>query len=166
MDSAPPAPVEEVPVPDESPVEQPPPVDPAAGGPVDPTVSGPGKSGLPHGPNEMAAFGQAQRSDHASPNAADPGTNGQGAGPKNGDAIPQPSNDGAPDLSVPPVIPPDSTVPADATDPTAAPGNSGNAGNPSPWAQGDPATPDPNGNAYAYGQAKQGLHGPGSAVAE
>jgi hypothetical protein len=76
------------------------------------------------GPNEPASFGQTQRSEHASPNAADPGSNGQGGGPPagNGNAVPGPALDGAPS----------------APDQPAAPG-----GGPPPQAQGEPVHGDP-----------------------
>jgi RNA polymerase sigma factor (sigma-70 family) len=131
---------EALPVPPDAPaVVAPPPVaDP--GEPVgSPQDQGQGTPG----PNEMASFGQAQRNEHASPNAADPGTNGQGAGPENGNngngnegnngngkAIPEPTTDGAPDLSDLPA-PPEGGPPAQAH------------GDP---AHGDPAPPRGPGN--------------------
>jgi RNA polymerase sigma factor (sigma-70 family) len=153
-------------------VEQPATVEPTAdvGEPVDPTASDPGKSDDPHGPNQMATFGQEQRSAHASANAADPGSNGNGAGSQSGNALPQPSNDGAPDLSA---LPGTATVPdAPVSDPSAAPGNSGSAGEPAdPGAQGESADPaahdssEPHGNS-GNGPPQRDIHGLGSAVAE
>jgi hypothetical protein len=172
------APAADVVVPAEISIEQPATtVDPSAGGdgPVDPTASDPGKSGDPQGPNPMAAFGQAQRSARVPANAADPGSNGNGGGSPNGNgngnALPQPSNEGAPDLSA---LPGTTTVPdAPVSDPSAAPGNSGSAGEPPPWAQGEPADPaaqDPSGphgnNGHGNGPSERNVHGLGSAVAE
>ena len=124
VDSAPPAQPDALPVPD-VPVGPPPVADP--GEPVGSTPQDQGQ-GTP-GPSEMASFGQGQRSEHASPNAADPGSNGQGAGPQNGngspgnaDAIPEPATDGAPD-------------------PAELPAATG--GGPPPQAQGDPAHGQP-----------------------
>ena len=180
------APAADVAVPTEISIEQPATaVDPSTsgGGPVDPTASDPGKSGDPQGPNPMAAFGQAQRSARVPANAADPGSNGNGGGSPNGNgnsnsnghgngnALPQPSNEGAPDLSA---LSGTATVPdAPVSDPSAAPGNSGSAGEPPPWAQGDPADPaaqDPSGphgnNGHGNGPPERDVHGLGSAVAE
>jgi RNA polymerase sigma factor (sigma-70 family) len=148
--------VTELPVPAETPMAPPAAADPTAGGgePVDPTASDPGKSGDPHGPNQMATFGQAQRSAHVPANAADPGYDGS----HGGNSLPEPSNEGAPDLSA---------LPGAA----AAPGNSGSAGEPPPWAQGDPADPaahdpsEPHGN-NGNGPPEHDVHGLGSAVAE
>jgi RNA polymerase sigma factor (sigma-70 family) len=118
--------------------EAPPVADPAAGPPpvpvpvadpvtVEPVGSppqAPGQGAGVPGPNEPASFGQTQRSEHASPNAADPGSNGQGGGPPagNGNAVPGPALDGAPS----------------APDQPAAPG-----GGPPPQAQGEPVHGDP-----------------------
>ena len=170
------APAADVAVPAEISTEQPATVDPSTGGgPVDPTASDPGKSGDPQGPNPMAAFGQAQRSARVPANAADPGSNGNGGGSPNGNAngnvLPQPSNEGAPDLSA---LPGTATVPdAPVSDPSAAPGNSGSAGEPPPWAQGDPADPaahDPSrphgNNGHGNGPPERDVPGLGSAVAE
>ena len=85
--------------------------------------------------------------------------------------LPQPSNEGAPDLSA---LPGTATVPdAPVSDPSAAPGNSGSAGEPPPWAQGDPADPaahDPSGphgnNGHGNGPPERDVPGLGSAVAE
>jgi RNA polymerase sigma factor (sigma-70 family) len=142
VESVPSAQPDTVPVPD-VPVGPPPVADP--GEPVGSPPQDPGSQGTP-GPSEMASFGQGQRSEHASSNAADPGTNGQGAGPQNGngspgnaDAIPEPATGGAPNLSELP----------------AATG-----GGPPPQAQGDPAHGQPspptgpgndNGNANENG---------------
>jgi RNA polymerase sigma factor (sigma-70 family) len=167
----------------ESPVQ--PAVDPATSGGepwLDPTPSDPGKSGDSQGPNPMAGFGQAQRSENVPPNAADPGANGNGPdssngngipangngpGSSNGNGIPHPSNDGAPDLSTLP------GAAADVSDPSAAPGNSGDAGTPPSVAQREPADPaapgqsGPNGNdGNGNGPPEHDDHGLGSTVVE
>ena len=131
--------------------------DPTTDPPVDVTQEGPGKSNEPHGPNENAAGGQAQRSEHVPANAADPGSNGHGGGPQNGNAPQEPANEGAPDPSASPI--------AATPDPTA-PGQSG-AGGPPPQAQGDPAHGSWNGNGNGDGNGPPGQDGRdrGSAVA-
>jgi RNA polymerase sigma factor (sigma-70 family) len=104
------------------------------------------------GPSEMASFGQGQRSEHASPSAADPGNNGQGAGQQNGstgngDAIPEPATDGAPDGSELPAATGGGPPPQAQGDP--APGRVGR-GQPSP------ATGPRNGNGNGNGNGKPG----------
>ena len=122
--------------------------EPTTDPPVDVTQEGPGKSNESHGPNENAAGGQAERSEHVPANAADPGNNAHAGGaPQDGDALPQPAN-------------PD--------DPAAPPGNSGDGG-PAPQAQGDPAhgagNGNENGNGNGDGPSGQDPRDRGSAVA-
>jgi RNA polymerase sigma factor (sigma-70 family) len=143
-----------LPVPD-VPVGPPPVADP--GEPVGSPAQDQGQGQGTPGPSEMASFGQSQRSEHASPNAADPGSNGQAAGPQNGspgngDAIPEPATDGAPDLSQLPAAAdggPPAQAPGDPAHGNPAPprgsgndnGNNGNESGPPGQAPGDLAAP-------------------------
>jgi RNA polymerase sigma factor (sigma-70 family) len=145
----------------------------APGGPAGPPAANSGNNGVgtPGGP--------------AGTPSADPGSNGQGtpgapnglpaAGegdPQNGNTntIPQPSNDGAPDLSALAVATgaaSESTPPESAADSTARPGSSGSAEPPQP--QGDPAgsaVPEPSAsNKNGNGAAAEDAGGPDPAVA-
>jgi RNA polymerase sigma factor (sigma-70 family) len=89
VEAAPPPTVEVPAATDDAVVSQPPPADPTVAPVADPTVdpatdpaagtpvvappSDPGQSGNVQGPNDNAAFGQAQRSENVPPNAADAG---------------------------------------------------------------------------------------------
>jgi RNA polymerase sigma factor (sigma-70 family) len=152
VQSVPPAQPNTLPVPDVA-VAQPPVADP--GEPVGSPPQDQGQ-GTP-GPSEMASFGQSQRSEHASPNAADPGSNAQGAGPQNGspgngDAIPEPATDGAPDLSQLPAAPGGGPPPQAQGDPAPRQAGSGQAG------MGQPSPPTGPGNDNGHGN-ESGPHG-------
>jgi hypothetical protein len=132
------------------------------GGPGGPSGAGPGNNGqgAPGGPAE--------------PPAANPGSNGQGApggpagpppaiggGPQSGDTLPQPPNEGAPDLSALPgaATKSESQPVAGPTDSSAQPVAGGDGGSPT-QAQSDPAgpaahessSPSGNGNGGAGGE--------------
>jgi RNA polymerase sigma factor (sigma-70 family) len=143
----------------------------------------PGGPGGPQGVGPGNNNGQGTPGGPAGPPSTDPGSNGQGipggpnglpaAGegdPQNGNTIPRPSNDGAPDLSALPGAAgatSESTPPANAVDSTARPVLNGGAQPPQP--QGDPAGSavyePPAANDNGNGAPADDARGPDSAAA-
>jgi RNA polymerase sigma factor (sigma-70 family) len=142
---------------------------------ADPGNNGHGTPGGPGGPSGAGPgnIGQGAPGGPAEPPAANPGSNGQGApggpagpppaiggGPQSGDTLPQPPNEGAPDLSALPgaATKSESQPVAGPTDSSAQPVAGGDGGSPT-QAQSDPAGPAAHESSSPSGNGTGGAGG-------